>query len=191
MTIKPQPESAEPATQEQEPSQPPAPPSQPDASKLELFLPAKTTEAAEPAAPTAPEHRSVPAGLRSARLLSASAHRALVQLRGEHEPRDVALDADVDSAVVRDALETGDRVMVELDEDGQLVLVGVLRCRQPDTIRLRAGVVEIEADRELLLRSGKGAMRIREDGDVELVGSRISAASRGLFRLVGKMLRLN
>mgnify|MGYP000741516851 CR=1 FL=1 len=27
--------------------------------------------------------------------------------------------------------------------------------------------------------------------DIEVVGSRISAASRGLFRLVGRMLRLN
>ena len=34
-------------------------------------------------------------------------------------------------------------------------------------------------------------MRIREDGDVEIVGSRIAAMSRGLFRLVGRVLQLN
>ena len=69
--------------------------------------------------------------------------------------------------------------------------MGVLRSRQPEKLVLRASVIEIEAEQELLLRSGKGAMRIREDGDIEVVGSRISAASRGLFRLVGRMLRLN
>jgi hypothetical protein len=39
--------------------------------------------------------------------------------------------------------------------------------------------------------AGRGAIRIRGDGDIEIVGSRISAASRGLFRLVGRILRLN
>ncbi|MEZ4311015.1 MAG: hypothetical protein R3F14_23480 [Polyangiaceae bacterium] len=43
----------------------------------------------------------------------------------------------------------------------------------------------------MLLRAGRAALRLREDGDVELVGSRISAASRGLFRIVGRILRLN
>ena len=112
-------------------------------------------------------------------------------VRGEDEPRDVTLDPDVDAAVVSDALEVGDRVMVEATEDGELVLVGVLRCRVPEKVKLVAPVVEIEADRELLLRSGKAALRLRDDGEVEIVGSRISAASRGLFRLVGRMLRLN
>ena len=49
----------------------------------------------------------------------------------------------------------------------------------------------IEAEREILIRSGRGAMRIREDGDIEVVGSRISTMSRGLFRIVGRVLRLN
>ena len=49
----------------------------------------------------------------------------------------------------------------------------------------------IDAAEELVLRAGRAALRLREDGDVELVGSRISAASRGLFRLVGRILRLN
>jgi hypothetical protein len=50
--------------------------------------------------------------------------------------------------------------------------------------------VVLEGEREILLRSGRGAIRIREDGDIEVVGSRISAASRELFRIVGRLLRL-
>lgn len=165
---------------------------------LESFLPSPAHAAralSEAAAAAAePERAPTPAvvhGLRSARLVDAHGRRATVILRGEDEPCDVALDADVDAAVVREALEVGDRVMVEPGEDGELVLVGVLRCRQPEKLRLVAPVVEIEADQELVLRSGKSALRLREDGEIEIVGSRISAASRGLFRLVGRMLRLN
>lgn len=166
---------------------------------LESFLPspahaARALSEAAAAAKVEPEPALVPVaphGLRSARLVDAHGRRATVIVRGEDEARDVALDADVDAAVVREALEVGDRVMVEPGDDGELVLVGVLRCRQPEKLRLVAPVVEIEADQELLLRSGKAAVRLREDGEIEIVGSRISAASRGLFRLVGRMLRLN
>jgi hypothetical protein len=70
-------------------------------------------------------------------------------------------------------------------------VVGVLQTRIPRELTLKADKIHIDARHELLLRSGRGAMRIRQDGDVELVGSRISAMSRGLFRLVGRVLRLN
>ncbi len=56
---------------------------------------------------------------------------------------------------------------------------------------LSAGTVTIEGEREVMIRAGRSAIRLREDGDIEIVGSRISAASRGLFRLVGRILRLN
>ena len=70
-------------------------------------------------------------------------------------------------------------------------MVGVLQTRSPREIHLKAAVVHIEGDEEVLIRSGRAALRIRQDGDVEIVGSRIHAASRGLFRLVGRILRLN
>lgn len=163
------------------------------ASVLDAFLPA------EPASQTLadgstgdPESpRPVAVGIRSARLVGVSGRTATVYVRGDDEAIEIALDPDVDAVVIRDAMETGERVMVEADEDGAWVVVGVLRSRQPEKLRLNAAVIEIEADQELVLRSGRSAMRLREDGDVEILGSRISAASRGLFRLVGKMLRLN
>jgi hypothetical protein len=159
----------------------------PEAQKadLETFLPADVARAVEP-----PPPRPF-VGVRSARLVSHHGRAAVVILRGDDEPREVPLDSEVDAQIVAEALETGERVLVEADEEGELAVVGVLRSRVPDKIVLRADTIELDAEHEVLIRSGKGAMRIREDGDIEVVGSRISAASRGLFRLVGKMLRLN
>jgi hypothetical protein len=71
------------------------------------------------------------------------------------------------------------------------VIVGVVQTRVPREVTLKASTITLEAEREILLRAGRSALRLREDGDVELVGSRIVTASRGLLRLVGKMLRLN
>ena len=51
--------------------------------------------------------------------------------------------------------------------------------------------MKLKAWREVLIWAGRAALRIREDGDVELVGSRILTMSRGLFRIVGRVLRLN
>lgn len=154
-------------------------------TELERFLPkpeggAVAKKAAEPLA-----------GLRTARLVRVERDAAEVLFAGETSPRRVEIDPDVDREVVQEAFEVGDRVLCEPDADGRPVVVGVVRARKPDTIRISARKIEIEGDEELLLRSGKGALRLREDGDVELIGSRISAASRGLFRLVGRMLRLN
>ena len=70
------------------------------------------------------------------------------------------------------------------------LVVGVLHTRRPRAIRLKAATIEIEGDEEVLVRAGRGALRLRADGEIEVVGSRISAASRGLFRIVGRILRL-
>ncbi len=141
----------------------------------------------------APSHdlERVNHGLRSARVVDVRGRRATVVLRGEDEAIDVELDADVDAIVVEDAFTNGDRVMLEADSRGELAIVGVLQCRRPELLKIRAETIEIEAEREIKLRAGKAAFRVREDGEVDLIGSRISIASRGLFRLVGRMLRLN
>ena len=136
-----------------------------------------------------PKRPEVWQGLRAARVLAIDDQGITIETR---RGRAVAqLDEGVDLTLVERALAEGDAVLVEQDEDGTVLVMGILQRKIPETLELRAGKVIIEGEREVLIRSGKGAMRIREDGDVELVGSRISAASRGLFRLVGRMLRLN
>jgi hypothetical protein len=89
------------------------------------------------------------------------------------------------------AMTNGDRVLVEITPGETPLVVGVVQTRFPEKLELKAQEIVIEAEREVLIRAGRSAVRLREDGDVELVGSRILTLSRGLFRIVGRVLRLN
>ncbi len=129
--------------------------------------------------------------LRTARVVSIAGDSARITWRGLRDPVEAELDEGVDAEVVQRALENGDRVLVEIDPVLGPLIVGVVQRRIPRKVEIRGETVVIEADREILLRTGTGAMRIREDGDIEVVGSRISTVSRGLFRIVGRVLRLN
>lgn len=132
-----------------------------------------------------------PVGLRSARLVAVSPTGIQIALRG----RDGALDADLAEGVDRELLVrasvSGDAVLVEQEAGHRFVIVGILQTRVPTKLELRAETIHIEAEREVLLRTGSAAIRLREDGDVEIVGGRVLTMSRGLFRLVGRVLRLN
>ncbi len=158
------------------------------APSLDELLAHVTAPAA--AAPLAPAAESAPV-VRSARIVSMSGAEVLVALRGQREPIAADVAAEVDRELVERALASGDAVLVEQEPGERPVIVGVLQTRIPSKLELRAETIHIEADREVLLRAGTAALRIREDGDVELVGSRILHMSRGLFRLVGRVLRLN
>src|SRR5688572_29222533 len=88
-----------------------------ETTSLDAFLPtsapvAEATEVAEVASPRPPW------GMRSARLVGLAGRTAAVVVRGEDQPIEVPLDAVVDAVVIRDALQTGERVMVEADEEG-------------------------------------------------------------------------
>jgi hypothetical protein len=127
--------------------------------------------------------------LRTARVLSLSARTAKIAWRGKSDAMDAELAPDVDRELVLAAIEDKSTVLVETGEPN--VVVGLLQTRVPRELKLKAGTVTIEGEQEVLIRSGRAALRLREDGDIEIVGSRISASSRGLFRLVGRILRLN
>jgi hypothetical protein len=129
--------------------------------------------------------------MRTARVTSVKGRRAMIALRGRADPIAAAIAPEVDPGVIADALESGDAVLVEIVAGEEPLVVAALHTRRPREIRLKAATVQIEGDEEVLLKSGKGAIRVRADGDIEVIGSRISAASRGLFRIVGRMLRLN
>jgi hypothetical protein len=153
-------------------------------------------EAASPEAAVTPEPRAAAeqpprAYLAMARVISVKGREAQIVFRGKASPVTATIDEGVDRALVEGAAARGDMMLVEVDPGATPVVVGMVQRRAPETLELRADRVVIEAGRELLLRSGRGALRIREDGDVELVGSRISTVSRGLFRVVGRILRLN
>ncbi|HSO00809.1 MAG TPA: hypothetical protein VLS89_21105 [Candidatus Nanopelagicales bacterium] len=135
--------------------------------------------------------RAALVGMRTAQVIATAGRRATLRLRGTQAEIAGEIAPEVDAEVIADACTNGDAVLVELGEGAAPVVVGVLQTRRPREIRLKAATVVIEGEQEVLLRSGRGAVRIREDGDIEVVGSRISAASRGLFRIVGRLLRLN
>jgi hypothetical protein len=128
-------------------------------------------------------------GLRVARVISVSGGTALIAWRGADARVAATLAKGLEPELVAQAAEEGGTVLVE--EGRPALVVGVLQTRRPRELKLRAGSVTIEGEQEVLIRAGRAAIRLREDGDVEIVGSRISAASRGLFRLVGRILRLN
>ncbi len=127
-------------------------------------------------------------GLRAARLVSVEGGAALIEWRGG-----ARVGAMLAPGLERELLEevVEERGMVLVEEGPPPLVVGVLQTRRPRELKLRAGTVTIEGEHEVMIRAGRAAIRLREDGDIEIVGSRISAASRGLFRLVGRILRLN
>jgi len=102
-----------------------------------------------------------------------------------------AVAQEVDRALLNQALLDGQMLLSEWPERGTPLVVGVVHSRPPTKMRFAAEEIEIDASRELLLRSGSAALRLRSSGDVELVGTRISAVSRGVMRLIGRLLRLN
>lgn len=129
-------------------------------------------------------------GVRKARLIELSGTKAVVELRRGRR-LEALIDAEVDLDLLENVVREGGSVLVEADPDEEPIVIGVLQTKTPEELTLKARKIVIEADEELTLRSGTAAMRLRQDGDVELVGSRIVSTSRGLFRLVGRMLRLN
>lgn len=173
----------------------------------ESSAPALERAAAEPeeASPVAPkdaveqllEHvpeaidLAAPPALRTARVVSIHGGSATIAYRGRSREVEAEIDGGVDEEIVARAMENGDRVLVEVDPALGPTIVGVIQTRVPAAVEIKAQRVAIEAEDEVLLRAGRAALRLRADGDVELVGSRISTLSRGLFRIVGRVLRLN
>jgi hypothetical protein len=144
-----------------------------------------------PAAKTATSGGLPPVAMRTAVPIGVLDRSVSLSVRGIQGAVTGTLAPGVSADVVIQAVENGDSVLLECAPDAPPVVVGVLQTQIPETLTLKAKKIHIEGEDEVLLRSGLGAMRIRKDGDVELVGSRIAAMSRGLFRLVGRVLRLN
>ncbi|WP_437728095.1 hypothetical protein [Sorangium sp. So ce861] len=159
---------------------------------LDDVLAEPAAEAAEAAAPV-PARGAQPLGvaMRTARVAAVAGRQARIVVRGAAGQVEALVAPEVDPEVIADAHARGDAVLVELCEGEPPLIVGALTTQRPKALHLKAGTITLEGEQEVLLRSGRGAVRIREDGDIEVVGSRISAASRGLFRIVGRLLRLN
>lgn len=161
-------------------------------SAIEQLLDRVDSPAADASATPAARPRAmpVPPRLVLVRGLRWSGEQLEVSLR-TGDPFLVAVAAEVDRPLLNQALLDGQMLLSEWPERGTPLVVGVVHSRPPSKLRFAAEEIEIDASRELLLRSGGAALRLRSSGDVELVGSRISAVSRGVMRLIGRLLRLN
>ncbi len=113
----------------------------------------------------------------------------MITWRGHGEPIAAAIAPGVETALLEEI--AAQRGLVLVEQGPPPTIVGALQTRRPREVKLHAATVEIQGESEVLIRAGRSALRLREDGDIEIVGSRIHAASRGLFRLVGRVLRLN
>lgn len=111
----------------------------------------------------------------------------------DHEAA-ASVDPSVDPALLDEALVTGARVLVEVA--GEPVIVGALATRRAltlapdDTVHVRARAVTVDASEELLLRSPGAFLRMK-GGEVETYGQRVAHTARELFKVLGRMVKIN
>ena len=129
--------------------------------------------------------------VRSARLIHVGPLDVTIAWRGSNEELRALVASEVDRELLVEAFETRSPVLVERAGDETPVVIGLVQTRRPRDVKVTGERVEIRAEREILLRTGHAGLRLLADGEIELVGTRVSAISRGLFRIVGRMLRLN
>lgn len=143
-----------------------------------------------------PDLEGAPAGLRTAVVvaLRGDVVRLALGARGVDARRDEALHVEV----LRTALRTGERVLVEHDGAGAWRVIGALRTQptpgvdRAESFRIEAGTVEIDASRRAQIVAGPAAVVLRaEEGEVETTAPRITSRAEGLHKITGRMLRLN
>ncbi len=161
---------------------------EPSSDSIDALLTRVEKPAAAPA-PADPVQVPAPRGMRAARVVALKGRVATIAARGGGAESEADVAPEVELDLIRRTMEERGLVLVEGGPRPEVI--GVLQTRAPANLKLTADTIEIEAKRELTLRAGRAAVRLREDGDIEVVGSRIYAASRGLFKIVGRMLRLN
>lgn len=137
------------------------------------------------------EHADSLPAMRTARIVEVRGDHALVVCRGSSKVMEADVDPEVEPELVEECRRAGSAVLIEHARGQRPVVVGVVQTRLPREERVPPEDLHLEAEREILLKVGQAGIRLRSDGEIEVVGSRISAASRGLFRIVGRILRLN
>ena len=130
-------------------------------------------------------------GVASARLVSVQSASAIVRYRGDLVDTLVRIAPEVDRGLLELAARTGESVLVETGADGVPLVIGMLQTRPVGDLLLQATTITLAATKDITLVAGRAALRLRENGHVELVGTRISTISSGVLKLVGRLLRLN
>ena len=114
-----------------------------------------------------------------------------MRYRGDLVDTLVRIAPEVDRGLLELAARTGESVLVETGADGVPLVIGMLQTRPVGDLLLQATTITLAATKDITLVAGRAALRLRENGHVELVGTRISTISSGVLKLVGRLLRLN
>lgn len=109
---------------------------------------------------------------------------------------DAKLDAAVHKTVIEGACRRGERVLVEENEEGLLV-IGALRTQptpgidEAESYAIKAKRITLDGSEEVSLSTQTAAVVLRAVGEVETFAERIISRAEGVHKIVGRMLRLN
>lgn len=107
---------------------------------------------------------------------------------------DATADASVDARLLEECMRDGARVLVEAGE--RAVIAGALVTRRAvtiasdNTVTVKARAVTIEGRDEVTLKSAGAFIRMR-DAEVETYGARVLHTARELFKVLGRMVKIN
>lgn len=147
-----------------------------------------------------PRLQPVPGPARRPALFTAEVHALRedgVVLGIGHTTAPAKLDPSVHPTVIEGARARCERVLVEEDADGTLVVIGALRTQPTpgvdaaESYTIKAKRIALDAGEELSLSAQTAAVVLRAIGEVETYAERILSRAEGVHKIVGRMLRLN
>jgi hypothetical protein len=126
--------------------------------------------------------------------IDAAARKAVIRAGGEVV--EAVIDPAVSISVLRTAIARGERVIVEAQDAGWVV-IGALRTAatpgvdEGEEFRIQAGRVTIDAAHELSFVTGAASLVLRAYGHVETLADNITARASSMHKIIGRMIRLN
>lgn len=133
--------------------------------------------------------------LATALIVSLNDDGIVARVGGSEVP--ASLDPSVHRAVITGAHARGERVLVELADDGSAVIMGALRTQPTpgidasDEYVIEAKRIALKASSEISMTSLAAGVVVRALGEVETYADRILSRAEGVHKIVGRMLRLN
>ncbi|WP_437581425.1 hypothetical protein [Sorangium sp. So ce887] len=162
--------------------------------KLDIPPSPPSAPASDP--PPASQAQSAAAGLMAARLVAFDAEGRTARLSLGGSEIEAALDEALSPRVLATALVRRERVIVQREGGGWVVL-GALRTAptpgvdEGDEFLIKARRVIVAAEHELAIASGAASLVVRAQGLIETVAHDITARASGIHKIVGRIIRLN
>lgn len=153
----------------------------------------------EPSEKRAPKLEPVSVPMLKPTLLTAQVHEVMAErvvLAFGKTTADAKLDPAVHPSVIEGACRRRERVLVEENEEG-FVVIGALRTQptpgidEAESYAIKAKRVTVEGAEEVSLSAQTAAVVLRAAGEVETFAERIISRAEGVHKIIGRMLRLN